>query len=193
MKMLLRISIILAMLGLMTFVACKKEDSSSNIALPQNQVVETQFFKGVTEKDGMIVFEDEPSIQRFFSDYNLKKGASIENLKKQFPNFVSNYDAYENLMKSTNVEEINDRTFIDYPNLVTITVEGSDKYVAQTISNALAFLVNVRGFFQVGNTLYQVTRDEMIEFDALTLKKRKVNKVEREEQLIVERSLDENI
>ncbi len=178
MKMLPKISMFLAMLGLITFVACEKE--SNNVAVP-NTVSETSFFKGVSEKDGMLVFESEAHIQMLTESMLQDRTKTTQQLNEQFPKFRSNRIAYEQFMARTDLETLTAESIKVNNHLICFIKKcDGDKYLQKSIdSYFLSSICNEDGFFQVDSVIYKITYDMVYQYDAQSRVEIKKDKVER--------------
>ena len=154
MKMLLKISALFLALGVLTFVACKKEN---NTDIKPNTVDESRFFKGVSLNDGMLIFKEESNIQMLSESMLHDRAAAEEVLNAQFPSFKSNNKAYNELMSKLDLDKVDEKTVDENSNLICLVPEGEDKRLRKTMdSHFLSCIANENGSFQVGSTIFKI-------------------------------------
>jgi hypothetical protein len=180
MKKLLSLSVFMLTLGLLTFVACKKDTTDATTAQTEAKL---QSFQGVSLVGDHLSFEHDGYIQ-VFTDAMLKdKEGSIKRLEAQFPTFRSNRTAYQELEKKIEQDLITPEMVGQYKHLITIVKENGEDVVEKTIdATVLATICNEQGYFQLENTLYHIDRNFVLEIDAKTGVEKKRTKIVRQEE-----------
>ena len=160
------------------FFACKKENPISTSSAQVESA--TQPFKGITFKDDMLVFENDSYIEILVNTMHDNLTATNKRLLAQFPAFKSNKVAFDDFKLNNDFEKLDMSVIHHNENLVTMVGNVGALEVAPTIdSETLSSITNVDGYFQVGTTLYKVTRDIVYQYDAVSKREIKQDKVTR--------------
>ncbi len=161
MKMLPKISMFLAMLGLITFVACEKE--SNNVAPVQNLLNEAPLLSNVEVVDGRLKISSISALEE-----NLKLIHSKQNLmmgfEEQFKDFVSAQQAFNSVSEEDIIKNGGDITL--HKDYLSIVERDGEKYFEPVVDMVhLSYLVNKDGIIQIGDDVIKFTRNHLYKFN----------------------------
>jgi hypothetical protein len=140
--------------------SCTKQENTTEIL---NEVVTTSdnlTFKGVSEKDGRLIFDNRADMDRLIKNID-KDRTQIDALRKAFPNLISSADA---CAKLTYEEYVNAGSSIErFKDFVTIlTRSDGEQYIHPVVDNiSFSSIVNKDGLFQIENKIYKMTYDNL--------------------------------
>jgi hypothetical protein len=180
MKKFLSLGVFILTLGLLTFVACKKEDvntitANDNPVLSKKQTLATttnlepQGIPPVLSQaevvDGRLKFNSQDEFQEAV-DILLASKKNLQGVEDQFTGFVSQQQAFANLTEASLVES--GGAIEPYSTFAAIVEdEEGEKYLEPVVdSKLLRYIVNQDGLLQIGENIYKFNRDEVFVFDS---------------------------
>lgn len=138
----------LSMVVLLIGGGCEKDESSNQYAVEKGQAVTTfPALEGVTIQDGRLVFESRAHYSEVVS-HLINDQELLNQLSIQFPGFISNHQAYEELT----YEEVKQNGLASYTDLLYLEEElDRTKSVVPVTYGSLSYFSNEEGMLQLGN------------------------------------------
>ena len=165
MKMLLKISALFLALGVLTFVACKKENTEPTKA---SEIAAYPLLDKVAVSDGRLKFESIQSFENSIKSIHEKQN-SLKGFESQFSDFVSSSQVFEAITEEDFAKQNGDIS--KFKNFAVIVEKDGEKYFEPVIDLVhLSYLINQEGLLQVGDDVYKFTRDNLYKFSEAQMK-----------------------